>query len=127
MTSVKRRERHSLLWSWSGPSLAKAPPVELPHIVEIASQICTALDHAHSNNIVHRDLKPDNVLMSASVSTPTVKLADLGLALPGYGTRISQTGLILGTASYMAPEQALGQQVDGRTDLYALGCCSMNL
>jgi eukaryotic-like serine/threonine-protein kinase len=50
-----------------------------------------------------------------------VKLADLGLALPGYGERISRAGLILGTASYMAPEQALGQQVDGRTDLYSLG------
>jgi tetratricopeptide (TPR) repeat protein len=101
----------------SGQSLAKQLPIELPRIVQIASQICTALDHAHSNNIVHRDLKPDNVLMSSSA----VKLADLGLALPGYGTRISRTGLILGTAAYMAPEQALGQQVDGRTDLYALG------
>ena len=104
-----------------GPSLAKAPPVELSHIIEIASQICTALDHAHSNNIVHRDLKPDNVLLSEPYDTPRIKLADLGLALPGYGTRISRAGLIVGTASYMAPEQALGQQVDGRTDLYALG------
>jgi tetratricopeptide (TPR) repeat protein len=103
-----------------GPSLAKAPPTELSAIVEIASQICTALDHAHSSNIVHRDLKPENVLLSGS-GAPSVKLADLGLALPGYGARISRSGLIVGTASYMAPEQALGQKVDGRTDLYALG------
>ena len=101
----------------SGQSLAKQPPLELPRIIDLATQICTALDHAHSNNIVHRDLKPDNVLISSS----GVKLADLGLALPGYGTRISRAGLILGTAAYMAPEQALGRQVDGRTDLYALG------
>src|SRR5262249_27696674 len=102
------------------PSLAKAPPTKLSEIVEIAWQICTALDHAHTSNIVHRDLKPDNVLLSGS-GAPSVKLADLGLALPGYGARISRAGLIVGTASYMAPEQALGQPVDGRTDLYALG------
>ena len=105
----------------TGPSLAKAPPVELSSIIEIASQICTALEHAHSNHIVHRDLKPDNVLWSASGEAPRIKLADLGLALPGHGARISRSGLIVGTASYMAPEQALGQKVDGRTDLYALG------
>jgi hypothetical protein len=93
----------------------------LPRIVEIACQICAALDHAHANGIVHRDLKPDNVLLSSAGLRGSVKLADLGLALPGYGERISRAGLILGTASYMAPEQALGQQVDGRTDLYSLG------
>src|SRR5262245_62088050 len=105
----------------SGQSLAKAAHLELPRIVEIALQICTALEHAHNNHIVHRDLKPDNVLMSSSGARSSIKLADLGLALPGYGMRISQAGLILGTPSYMAPEQALGQQVDGRTDFYALG------
>src|SRR5262245_25459305 len=105
-----------------GPSLAKALPSELPRIVEIACQICAALDHAHANSIVHRDLKPDNVLLSTEGGQRgSVKLADLGLALPGYGARISRTGMILGTASYIAPEQALGQPVDGRTDLYSLG------
>jgi serine/threonine-protein kinase len=104
-----------------GPSLAKTAPLELPRIVEIACQICAALDHAHANKIVHRDLKPDNVLLSAGGQSGSVKLVDLGLALPGYGTRISRAGIIVGTASYMAPEQALGQPVDGRADLYALG------
>ncbi len=104
-----------------GPSLAKSPPTDLPRIVEIACQICSALEHAHSNSIVHRDLKPDNVLLSSEGQRGSVKLADLGLALPGYGERISRAGLILGTAAYIAPEQALGQPVDGRTDLYALG------
>lgn len=104
-----------------GPSLAKAPPSDLPRIVDVALQICAALDHAHTNNIVHRDLKPDNVLLSAPNQTGSVKVADLGLALPGYGARISHAGVIVGTASYMAPEQALGHTVDGRTDLYALG------
>ena len=71
--------------------------------------------------IVHRDLKPDNVLLSDSSELSNVKLADLGLALPADSARISKAGLIVGTASYMAPEQALGQPVDARTDLYALG------
>ncbi|HKP35597.1 MAG TPA: protein kinase [Pyrinomonadaceae bacterium] len=102
-----------------GPSLSADPPSDLPRIVEIGIQICTALEHAHQNKIVHRDLKPDNVLLSGT--SHSVKVADLGLALPGDGTRISQAGLVLGTPSYMAPEQALGKAVDARADLYALG------
>ena len=102
-----------------GTSLSKTPPTDLSRIVEIGLQICAALEHAHANKIVHRDLKPDNVLMSTTGQS--VKLADLGLALPGQGARISRAGLVLGTPSYMAPEQALGQMVDARTDLYALG------
>ncbi len=105
----------------SGPRLSQARPVDLPRVVEIASQICAALEHAHANKIVHRDLKPDNVLLSGSSASNNVKLADLGLALPASGARISRAGVIVGTAAYMAPEQALGQPVDGRSDLYALG------
>ncbi|HXL80090.1 MAG TPA: protein kinase [Pyrinomonadaceae bacterium] len=104
-----------------GPSLAKARPTELSRVVDIACQLCAALEHAHANSIVHRDLKPDNVLLSVSSDNGSVKLADLGLALPADGARISRAGVIVGTAAYMAPEQALGQAVDGRTDLYALG------
>src|SRR4051812_20552210 len=102
-----------------GPSLSKERPIELARVVELATQICAALEHAHINQIVHRDLKPDNVLLSGS--NQNVKLADLGLALPSHGARISRAGLIVGTPSYMAPEQALGRTVDARTDLYALG------
>jgi tetratricopeptide (TPR) repeat protein len=104
-----------------GPRLSQARPTDLSRVVEIASQICAALEHAHANKIVHRDLKPDNVLLSSSSQSTNVKLADLGLALPAYGARISRAGVIVGTAAYMAPEQALGQPVDGRSDLYALG------
>ena len=104
-----------------GPSLAQSRPTDFTLIVEIGSQICNALEHAHLNSIVHRDLKPENVLLSTSTSATMVKLADLGLALPSYAARISRVGMIVGTAAYMAPEQALGQTVDGRTDLYALG------
>ncbi len=104
-----------------GPRLSQARPTDLARVVEIASQICAALEHAHANKIVHRDLKPDNVLLSGSSASTNVKLADLGFALPAYGARISRAGVIVGTAAYMAPEQALGQPVDGRSDLYALG------
>jgi tetratricopeptide (TPR) repeat protein len=104
-----------------GPSLSQAPPLELTRIVDIACQICDALEHAHANSVVHRDLKPDNVLLSDTQGSQIVKLADLGLALPTYGARISRAGIIVGTAAYIAPEQALGQPVDGRADLYALG------
>jgi tetratricopeptide (TPR) repeat protein len=104
-----------------GPRLSQARPADLARVVEIATQICAALEHAHANKIVHRDLKPDNVLLSRSSFTNNVKLADLGLALPAHGARISRAGMTVGTAAYMAPEQALGQPIDGRTDLYALG------
>ena len=105
----------------AGPRLSQARPSEISRIVNIAAQICDALEHAHNNQIVHRDLKPDNVLLSGTGESTNVKLADLGLALPAYGARISRAGVIVGTAAYMAPEQALGQTVDGRADLYALG------
>jgi tetratricopeptide (TPR) repeat protein len=105
----------------AGPLLSQARPADLARVVEIAAQICAALEHAHANKIVHRDLKPDNVLLSGFGVSNTVKLADLGLALPAQAARISRAGMIVGTAAYMAPEQALGQPIDGRTDLYALG------
>jgi tetratricopeptide (TPR) repeat protein len=105
----------------AGPRLSEARPTELSRVVSIAMQICSALEHAHANSIVHRDLKPDNVLLSGTSELSSVKLADLGLALPAYAARISRAGVIVGTAAYMAPEQALGQTVDGRADLYALG------
>ena len=105
----------------AGPRLSQAKPTDLSRVVDIAVQICAALEHAHTNSIVHRDLKPDNVLLSGTGHSSTVKLADLGLALPASAERISRVGVIVGTAAYMAPEQALGQPVDGRSDLYALG------
>jgi tetratricopeptide (TPR) repeat protein len=103
-----------------GPNLGQTPPHDLQQVVEFACQICAALEHAHFNKIVHRDLKPANILLSG-VPPTIVKLADLGLALPARGSRISHAGTIVGTAAYMAPEQALGKTVDGRADLYALG------
>ena len=98
----------------------------------IARQVLEALAYAHGNGMVHRDLKPDNIMV-VTVGEPgreyeRVKLLDFGLVkLVGDAARelgndkLTQTGIVFGTPAYMAPEQALGRAVDGRTDLYSLG------
>ena len=100
-----------------GDSLRASPPVSLEEIVDVACQICAALEHAHASGVVHRDLKPENVLL---LPDGTAKLVDFGLARTA-ASRLTAEGTILGTVYYIAPEQALGQEIDGRTDLYALG------
>jgi hypothetical protein len=91
-------------------------PVE--RALEIAADVCRALEHAHANGIIHRDVKPGNVWLAAD---GTAKLGDFGLALIDDRTRMSQVGLLYGTPNYMAPEQALGSDPDARADAYALG------
>ncbi|MBI5179326.1 MAG: serine/threonine protein kinase [Nitrospinae bacterium] len=86
-------------------------------IIDIARQIAEGLDHAHSKGIVHRDIKPANIMM-ANGTVP--KIADFGLARLSNST-LTTTGTVLGTPSYMAPEQIRGRKVDGRADLFALG------
>ena len=100
-----------------GGSLHDRPPASNAALVGIARQVCTALEHAHAHGIVHRDLKPENVLLTPD---GTAKLTDFGLAL-SIASRTTTEGVIAGTVFYLAPEQALGQPLDGRTDLYAVG------
>jgi serine/threonine protein kinase len=90
---------------------------------QIAYQVCGALVEAHSAGIIHRDLKAENlVLVPVSDGSLEVKVLDFGIALPQEtNERLTQTGRIYGTPQYMAPEQAQGLEVDGRTDLFALG------
>jgi eukaryotic-like serine/threonine-protein kinase len=104
-----------------GASLRQLAPQDLPDIIEIGCQICEALEHAHDHHLVHRDLKPENVLLVESAGRWSIKLADLGIALPMRDSSQTQIGGIAGTVGYMAPEQALGRPIDGRADLYALG------
>jgi tetratricopeptide (TPR) repeat protein len=104
----------------TGQGLAHTRMDDLHGLVELAVQICHALAHAHAHGFVHRDLKPENVLVADGASR-LAKLTDLGLAVPMRGSRLSEAGAIVGTIAYMAPEQAMGQPVDGRADLYALG------
>ncbi|MCH8206858.1 MAG: protein kinase [Chloroflexi bacterium] len=87
--------------------------------IEIASDVSRGLEFAHSRGIVHRDLKPDNVWLTAD---GTAKIGDFGLVLVIDRTRFTQADVILGTLAYMSPEQSMGAKVDGRSDLYSLGC-----
>ncbi len=100
-----------------GQTLHERRPEGVSAIVACALQICDGLEHAHSRGIIHRDLKPENVMVLADGS---VKIMDFGLARFAAG-RSTADGAISGTPFYLAPEQALGREVDARTDLYALG------
>jgi serine/threonine protein kinase len=84
---------------------------------ELAAQAARGLAHAHAAGLVHRDIKPQNLILSRD---GTVKIADFGIARAAE-TTITQTGTVLGTAAYLAPEQALGEQVTAAADVYSLG------
>src|SRR5207248_1691626 len=87
----------------------------------IARQVADALGHAHRNGIVHRDVKPDNILLD---ETGHVLVTDFGIAKAAQEASASQLtteGMVVGTPHYMSPEQATGEQVDNRSDIYALG------
>ena len=91
--------------------------------IHIIRQISSALDGAHERGIVHRDLKPDNIyLVKQGNDDSFVKVLDFGIAkVGGASSKLTKTGMIFGTPHYMSPEQAAGQSVDRRTDIYALG------
>lgn len=92
----------------------------LREMLDIGIQAAKALDYAHSRGVVHRDIKPSNILVQ---SDGVIKITDFGIAHieNPEATQLTQTGDVLGTPAYMAPEQVLGQPVDGRSDLYSLG------
>lgn len=94
-------------------------------IVSLVAEVLAALEHAHEQGVVHRDLKPDNIMLVERRGRRTVKILDFGLAKiteagPGEAA-LTQAGMVFGTPRYMSPEQASGEPVDGRSDLYAVG------
>jgi serine/threonine protein kinase len=93
--------------------------LEPEEVVDLALQICGGLEHAHAAGLVHRDIKPQNLLLRPD---GTVKIADFGIARAAETTRLTQIGSVLGTAAYLAPEQALGEEVTASADIYSLGC-----
>jgi serine/threonine-protein kinase len=108
-----------------GPTLADRiadGPVPVDEVVEVGRQVASALDAAHARGLVHRDIKPANVSYAAD---GRVRVLDFGIAQlaesPGSQV-LTATHTVMGTAEYLSPEQAMGGRVDGRADLYALGC-----
>jgi serine/threonine-protein kinase len=110
-----------------GERIERSGPLDPDRIGRVAEQVLSALAAAHEAGLVHRDVKPDNVfLCHTDTGDDLVKLLDFGVAkvLEEQGPgRLTGTGAIVGTLAYMAPEQAYGDAVDARADVYALGAC----
>ncbi len=97
--------------------LATGHPFAVADVIDIMSKVLSALDYSHRMDVVHRDIKPGNIILTASGE---VKIMDFGVARLECST-MTQTGTILGTPSYMSPEQFLGESVDGRSDIFSAG------
>jgi len=103
-----------------GQLLAETPGLPVERAVGIAAAVCEALEVAHAAGLVHRDIKPGNIMITHDGG---VKVVDFGIAhVSSSNSRLTQTATVLGTAAYLSPEQATAAEVDGRTDLYAVGC-----
>jgi beta-lactam-binding protein with PASTA domain/predicted Ser/Thr protein kinase len=96
-------------------------PIQPRRALEITADICAALEFSHRHGIIHRDIKPGNVMLTR---TGQVKVMDFGIAraLASGASTMTQTSAVIGTAQYLSPEQARGEQVDARSDVYATGC-----
>ncbi len=107
--------------------LTRETQLPIPEAVRIASEVASALDYAHRHGVIHRDIKPENILLHDGQAI----VADFGIALAvqsAGGSRMTQTGLSLGTPQYMSPEQAMGEkQIDARSDIYALGAVTYEM
>jgi serine/threonine protein kinase len=97
--------------------------MEVGAAVRVVRQVCKALTAAHDRGVVHRDMKPENVFLTGDPAEPIAKVIDFGISklADRPGTALTKTGMIMGTPSYMAPEQARGERVDHRADIYAVG------
>jgi serine/threonine protein kinase len=106
-----------------GGELQNGGRIDIPKAVHVTRQVCRALTAAHRKGIVHRDMKPENVFLVDHDGALSVKVIDFGISTAGQAGKnnLTKTGMIMGTPSYMAPEQARGDKVDHRADIYAVG------
>jgi serine/threonine-protein kinase len=122
--------RHFIVMEFvDGPSCADLlrdrKRLDIDEAVRIVRDACHGLDYAHRAGVIHRDVKPGNLLLSAD--SGATKLADFGIAKAAEQTRITQVGSVLGTAAYLSPEQAHGDEAGPRSDTYSLGVCAYQL
>jgi serine/threonine-protein kinase len=122
--------RHFIVMEFvDGPSCADLlrdrKRLDIEEAVRIVRDACHGLDYAHRAGVVHRDVKPGNLLLSGD--SGATKLADFGIAKAAEQTRITQVGSVLGTAAYLSPEQAHGDEAGPRSDTYSLGVCAYQL
>ena len=100
-------------------------PMSQQKVIEVMADVCAALDFCHRHNIIHRDVKPANIMINRAGA---VKVMDFGIARAlGEGQNVTQTAAVIGTAQYLSPEQARGEAVDARSDVYAAGCVLFEL
>ena len=99
-------------------------PLPPDRAVDLLLQVCAGLEHAHAGGLVHRDIKPQNLLVRRD---GVAKIADFGIARTIQSTQLTQVGTVLGTAAYLAPEQAAGEQVTAAADIYSVGVVGYEL
>ncbi|WP_103384572.1 Stk1 family PASTA domain-containing Ser/Thr kinase [Pseudonocardia dioxanivorans] len=100
-------------------------PLDQGRVLDVMADVCAALDFSHRHNIIHRDVKPANIMINTAGA---VKVMDFGIARAlGEGQNVTQTAAVIGTAQYLSPEQARGEAVDARSDVYAAGCVLFEL
>ncbi|MCX5556516.1 PASTA domain-containing protein [Streptomyces sp. NBC_00038] len=100
-------------------ALDSGPPLTVQRALEVTAGVLRALAHSHQHGIVHRDIKPANVMLT---STGEVKVMDFGIARDTRDVGMTQTSVVMGTAQYLSPEQAMGQEIGVRSDVYSTGC-----
>jgi len=104
-------------------SLEKGPRFKAELVIALVSQVASALDYAHRMGVIHRDIKPSNLIL---FDQERVKVTDFGIAKL-VDAEMTQSGQLLGTPSYMSPEQAMGEKLDGRSDIFSLGVCAFEM
>ncbi len=106
-----------------GALIEKGHRFKPEQVIALVSQVASALDYAHSKGVIHRDIKPSNLILH---DAEKIKVTDFGIAKL-MDSEMTQSGTLLGTPSYMSPEQAMGDKLDGRSDIFSLGVCAFEM